>query len=496
LQLLEQATTRRGFRGVFCRAFSFPVMLAVSLIVLSVFSVQDRFSDPDLWWHLKTGEIIWNTHSIPSSDVFSYTANGSAWTAHEWFSQVLIYGAWKVAGYRGLMGLLCTLTALLLIVQYRLISLYSGNAKIALVGVLVAWWFSTVGLAIRPHLFAYLLLSVELLIVELGRRGNPRWLMALLLLFAVWVNSHGSFLLGLVILGIVFFCSYFHFEVGLLRSRPWEPARRKVLGVALAGSAIALLANPVGLRQLIYPIDVMIHQKINLAVVMEWQPPRFDEPRGFALFVAAAMLVLVPLMRRSALYFHELVLASLGLILALPHQRMVFVFGLLVTPFLCRLVADTWDGYDSRRDLPWVNAILIALFLCGVYWGFPTQAELERQVRTANPVRAVDYLRSSGVSGNMLNEYVFGGYLIWAAPEHKVFIDGRADVYEWAGVLKEFSDWATLQVNPSELLDKYHVAFCLLAAASPMAKVIALIPGWKQVYSDDQAVIFTRSRPL
>jgi hypothetical protein len=484
---------RRAPGGVARRVFSFPVMLAVSLIMLAVLSVQDRFNDPDLWWHLKTGEIIWKTHTIPSTDVFSFTANGSAWTAQEWLSEALIYGTWKAAGYRGLMVLLCTLAALLLIVQYGLSSLYSDNAKVALLGALVAWLCSTVGLAIRPHLLGYLLLSLELLILELGRRGNPRWLLVLPLLFVVWVNSHASFLFGLAILGIVFFCSCLDFELGLLVSRPWERAKRKVLGMVFAASALALLANPIGLRQLIYPINVMIRAEISLAMVTEWQPLRFDEPRGLAVLLVAALLVLIPLMRRSPLYFHELVLASVGLVLALPHQRMVFVFGLLVAPFLCRLLADTWDHYDSRRDLPLANALMIALFLYGIYWGFPTQAGLEQQVKKGNPSRAVAYIRSSGLSGNMLNEYVFGGYLIWAAPEHKVFIDGRSDVYEWTGVLKEFSDWATLQANPHELLDKYHVAFCLLSATSPMAKVIPLIPGWTQAYSDDQAVVFTRS---
>jgi hypothetical protein len=492
----EPVATRIGSRapgGAVRRIFSFPVMLAVSLIMLAVLSVQDRFNDPDLWWHLKTGEIIWKTHAIPSTDVFSFTANGSPWTAQEWLSEVLIYGTWKAAGYRGLMALLCVLTALLLIVQYGLSSLYSGNAKVALLGALVAWLCSTVGLAIRPHLFGYLLLSVELLILELGRRGNPRWLMLLPLLFVVWVNSHSSFLLGLAILGAVFVCSCLDFEIGLLVSRPWESAKRKMLGAVFAASALALLANPVGVRQLIYPIDVMFRQKIGLAMVAEWQPLRFDEPRGLALLVVAALLVLIPLMRRSPLFFHELVLASAGLFLALPHQRMLFVFGLLVAPFLCRLLADTWDNYDSRRDLPVANALMMALFVYGIYWGFPAQAALEEQVSKGNPSRAVAYLRSSGVSGNMLNEYVFGGYLIWAAPEHKVFIDGRSDVYEWTGVLREFGDWATLQANPKELLDKYHVAFCLLSATSPMARVIPLIPGWTQVYSDDQAVVFTRS---
>jgi hypothetical protein len=95
----------------------------------------------------------------------------------------------------------------------------------------------------------------------------------------------------------------------------------------------------------------------------------------------------------------------------------------------------------------------------------------------------------------MLNSYDYGGYLIWALPQQPVFIDGRADLFEWAGVLDEFSKWATLQSDPNELLDKYHVDFCLLERKSPMVTVLRLLPGWKEVYSDNVSVILMRSAP-
>jgi hypothetical protein len=92
----------------------------------------------------------------------------------------------------------------------------------------------------------------------------------------------------------------------------------------------------------------------------------------------------------------------------------------------------------------------------------------------------------------MLNSYGFGGYLIWALPEQPVFIDGRADLYEWAGVLGEFSKWATLQDDPNALLDKYKIDFCVLERESPMARVLPVLNGWKVIYSDDLSIIFAR----
>ena len=92
----------------------------------------------------------------------------------------------------------------------------------------------------------------------------------------------------------------------------------------------------------------------------------------------------------------------------------------------------------------------------------------------------------------MLNDYGFGGYLIWALPENKVFIDGRADIFDWAGVMSEFGRWATLQDDPVQLLDKYRIRFCLLSKNAPMGRLLPYLPGWRKAYSDDVATVFVR----
>jgi hypothetical protein len=85
--------------------------------------------------------------------------------------------------------------------------------------------------------------------------------------------------------------------------------------------------------------------------------------------------------------------------------------------------------------------------------------------------------------------------LIWAAPEHPVFIDGRGDVFESTGVLGEFGKWAQLQTDSNILLDKYKISFCILSHDSPMIVVLRLLPGWKEAYSDNVSAVFIRSVP-
>src|SRR6478609_869282 len=100
-------------RGALRTVFSFPVVLGALLVLLTVFTARGRFSDPDMWWHLKTGEVIWNTHSIPRVDVFSFTAAGRPWEAQEWLSEWTMYGAWKLGGYMGLMVWFAVIASLL-----------------------------------------------------------------------------------------------------------------------------------------------------------------------------------------------------------------------------------------------------------------------------------------------------------------------------------------------------------------------------------------------
>jgi len=476
----------------FKRVFSFSAMLAGLLGVLAMLTVRSRFDDPDMWWHLKTGEIVWDTHTIPVTDAFSYTTAHLALVPHEWLSQFLIYGAYRFGGYPGLMLWLCFFSAAILIAGYALCSLYSGNAKVGFLGALVIWFFATSGFAIRPQMIGYFLLIIELLLLHLGRTRNPRWFFCLPPLFAVWVNCHGSFLLGLALAGMFLFCSFFNFRMGSLVSTRWDLRQQQMLALVIGLSAAALFLNPVGLKQVLYPLDTILHQPVGLGLVEEWLPLRMNEARGVGLLAVLGCIFLITLMRQSELFWHELVALVIGTWLAVDHQRLVFVFGILAAPVVSRLLSASWDNYNAEEDRPLLNAAFLAASLLAVFWGFPSYRYLAAQVDQHSPVRAVEFMQSHHLSGPMLNEYVYGGYLIWAAPDHPVFIDGRGDIFEWAGIFREFAGWATLQNDPNQLLDKYGINFCLLSRDSPMAHVLSLLRNWKVAYSDNMAVIFMR----
>lgn len=475
------------------RVFSFPAVLAALLVVLAVLTVRGRFDDPDMWWHLKMGQVIWTTHTIPLHDIFSYTTHQQASVPQEWLSQLFIYGAYRFGGFTGLMIWLCALSSALLLAGYWLCWLCGRNSKVAFVGAMTLWLFGTIGFSIRPQMVGYLLLVIELAVIHLGRTRSPRWFFALPFLFAIWINSHGSYILGVLVAGVMLVGSLFEFRAGSLAAEKWKAHTRRVFVLALVLSGAALFLNPDGIKQILYPLDTIMHQSIQMANVEEWRPTQMTDPRGLAMLAVLLCIFLRVIVRRSELRVDELLLLALGTWMAVSHERMLIVFGVLAAPILSRHLSSAWEAYDAAADRIWLNAVFLGASILVVVLAFPDSGNLQRQIEEKSPVKAVEFIKENHLAGPMLNDYGYGGYLIWAAPEYKDFIDGRGDVFEWSGVLGEFGRWATLQSDPTVLLQKYGVNFCLLSSQSPMIHVLPLTREWKIIYSDTNSVVLARA---
>jgi hypothetical protein len=471
------------------------VTLASLLIVLTVLTLRGRFNDPDLWWHLKMGQIIWTTHSIPAHDLFSYTANQQALIPQEWLAQLSIFCAYQLGGYSGLMLWFCLLASALVVGGYVLCCTYSGNAKVAFAGAMVIWFFGTIGFEIRPQMFSYVLLVAELLLIHAGRTKNPRWFAGLPIVFLIWINSHASFILGIAVACAYLIGSFFEFELGSLGSHRWAPKHRRIFVWSLLLSLAGLFINPAGFKQIFYPFDTLMNMKLLMANVEEWAPLNLTEARGIGLMAVLFCLVLLVATRKAELHLDELLLLGAGTWMAVGHVRMLIIFGILAAPTLSRQLACVWDSYDPEKDRILPNAVFIGLALIVIALSFPSRENLVRQVEARSPVKAVEYIRTHQLSGPMLNDYAYGGYLIWAAPEYPVMIDGRTDIYEWSGFLQLYARWATIQEDPNLLLRKYNVNFCLLSPQSQMINVLPLLPDWKLVYSDDLARVFVKTSP-
>ncbi|MBS1826024.1 MAG: hypothetical protein JST93_11935 [Acidobacteria bacterium] len=459
------------------RVLSFPVMLCAALVFLTLHTCAGRFDDPDLWWHLQTGKRILTERAVPTADNFSFTAAGQPWLTQEWLADLLLAATFQTYSEQGLHILFVSTASAIVILGYILCGFWSGNWKTSIIGGILILYFLTTSLTIRPALIGLLFLSAQLILLWQWQYGRGKLTFLLPLLTALWANTHASFLLGLLAIAAI---------------TAWRIAHRQSGWQWLPLSVAAACLTPHGIATLAYPIEVLFHQPDNLNNIAEWAPLSLAEPRAAAFLIVIAFILAAHVRNWIRLQPIEWLLLSTGSLLAIQHVRMLPIFGLLAAPILCRILAGWWETYDAAKDQPVFNTMLILIAAISAPMLLPAAADIRRQIAVTEPSQAVAAVRQLNLSGPMINDYTWGGYLIWALPEHKVFIDGRADLYAPLGILKEYRRWALLEEDPSLLLDRHGIRFCFLRRSAPVAQALRYMPAWKLAYQDDQAVIFAR----
>lgn len=163
-----------------------------------------------------------------------------------------------------------------------------------------------------------------------------------------------------------------------------------------------------------------------------------------------------------------------------------------MTPLLAREL-DFLPPYRPSIDKPWLNLALIVAVVAGCTRQFPTEEFLLRDTVRNYPVKALAYLREFRPEGRVLNDYLWGGYLIWNVRDIPVFIDSRVDIFEYNGVFADFLELTQLS-HGLEILDKYHIRYVLYRKHSAVAYLLMHSPGWKTRYQDSTTILLERGQ--
>ena len=474
------------------RIFTFPAMLG-TVLVATVFYEGRRFLvDPDVWWHIKVGQSILDTRNWPTVDPYSFTVKGTPWIAYEWLGDVLLGGVARFAGLQGLDALLIVLGSVIMIALYFYGALRSGNSKAGFVASGLLCSLALLSFTLRPQMLGYLFIILTLIALERFRQNKPRALWFLPLLFLVWINTHGSFIIGLGVLFVYWAAGLKAFRFGEIEARRWTPAERLRLEFVFLLCLAVLPITPYGTRLAVYPFDMAFSQPINVANVVEWQPMPFNIPEGKLFLALVVGFFVAQMLLRPIWNLAELALFLFGTIMACLHARLLMLFVPFFAPLFATMLARWLPPYDRKKEHYALNACLMTGMVVGMVWYFPTRARIQEIVSSHFPVRAVDYVRGHAIPGPMYNTYGYGGYLIWALPEQKVFIDGRGDLYERGGTLSDYSEVARLETAAFAVLRGYRVQSCLLRRSEPLATVLGNDPEWHKEYSDDISVLFVR----
>ena len=280
--------------------------------------------DPDIWWHLRDAAQQWHDHAWLRFDTYSFTARHAPWINHEWLAEVPYALGWHLAGERGLLFVTDTALELIFMGVYWLAYRKSGSWSCATLVTIIATLLATVSFGPRTLLFGWMCLVFELIMLELFDE-KPHLIFTLPLLFLLWINLHGSWLIGIVVLAVFVGCGAIKIERGLVHSAPWNPGQFRLLAIAFVLSLGALFVNPYGWHLIAYPFDLAFHQTLNVGHVEEWRPLDLQSSRGVILLASLAGLFLAQITtlpdRQRAWTLSELAFVAIGTYSACRHCR-------------------------------------------------------------------------------------------------------------------------------------------------------------------------------
>lgn len=483
--------------------------LLVFVFFLVVFTGAARpITDPDFWWHLKTGQYLVEMKSIPHTDIFSSFFYGKEWVTHEWLSEALIYLLYQNLGYVGLISFFAVIVTAAFLVTYRRYSQLVGHPYIAGFALLLGAFSTLPTWGVRPQMFTLLLASIFLAILDRYGRGSNKKLFWLVPLTILWVNLHAGFALGLglILLTIVGLALEGWLALGESLGTTWR--RVRALGVVWLVCLLSVVLNPNGIRIYSYPFET-VKSNAMMKYITEWWSPDFHQlmfqPLALLIFTTFCALAL----SRKHVSIKDLLLLFVTGLAALRSARNVPFFALVAMPILAE---HSWAWISNQRWGEWLTRperleaggkstlkiVLNITFLVLAPVGLAVTRVAHTGLNQATvsikqfPAEAVDFMLSRKLPQPVYNEYGWGGYLIWRAfPDYRVYIDGRADVYGDA-FLEEFLMTHSGEMSWQEPLNRNGVNTVLVQPNTPIASLLRQASGWQKVFEDSQAVMFTR----
>jgi hypothetical protein len=434
--------------------------------------------------HLRTGRDIVARGAIPTADPYSFTAMGERWVVQSWLPDWLYGMAHRMGGYRLVVFEQALLTGLLAWLIVKLAQagspLRTALAGLIAIGVGAAVWSP------RPRLIGLICMALTIAVVE---RRRSRWL--LLPILWIWVNSHGSFPLGLLWLAARAAGEW-------LDWRAWPREALRYVTAFAAGLAVSIL-NPLGARLLAFPFTIAQKREAFLTIV-EWKSPDFHRAGGvFALvFLAIALAVLF----RARNGWRDVVPAVVFLAASLYSVRNLAVAAIVLAPALGRAVRRPEVGSPDRpsgaalpasrlrtnRVFMVTIALVFVVFTASIF----TAPGLELD---AYPTDAVTFLAGDGLltePHRMAHQDFVGNYLILRyGAQARVFIDDRYDMYPLT-VSRAYKQLQKGGTEALEVLERYDIDVVLWDRTQPLIGLLQARPDWREAFRKAEWVVMRR----
>ncbi len=485
----------------------------LGLLVFTPLSVR-LLGNAGIGWHIRTGQNILASHAIPNVDSFSSTMNGKPWLAWEWLYDVKVGGLDSAFGLNGVVWFTALVIAAVFGAMFQFLVRRGTNLLAALVLVLLAISASTIHFLARPHVLSWLFTLVWFWILASTERGSmagdglrSRWLWVLPASMLLWVNVHGGFLLGFVLIAIFWLGSMWTWlsssENRIEDSLAKIAARKRVRVLTSVGliSALASLVNPYGWK-LHAHVYSYLSNRFLIDHIDEFQSPNFH---GIAqkCFLALLLLSVAALIARGRkLPLSHILVVLFAVYAGLYASRNIpisaILLGMVIGPLLPSIgVAESFSqrmlAVETRmRGHLWPLAAIAFTFALAANGGrIGSRQWMDAHFDPQRmPVQAVDYLRSQDVTAPILAPDYWGGYLIYRLyPQAQVVVDDRHDLYG-EQFLRSYLKLLHAEEGWEEFLREHPASYIVVPRKSPLATVLMESPGWKKAYADDVAFVF------
>jgi len=486
-----------------------PSVAEVIFIVILAIILSGKgalLGDADTGYHIRAGEYIIDNLKVPHHDIFSHISPPLEWTAHEWLSEVLFALIHKAFGLTGLVVFMALITASVYAVLLRFLKASGISIMVAALIVVLVTTVSTIHWLARPHIFSLLITLIWYFILNIYQFKQKNYLYLLPPIMLLWVNLHGGFIAGLMLIG-VYIMGNAYMAIFQKGEREDKIRKIKTLSIYFALCLLITLINPKGYKILLFPFN-LISNTFIMDHVSEFLSPNFHEKLRYEYMLLLMIFLFgISVLRLSAI---EVILVLLFTHMSLYSARYIPLYAIILSPILAKQIDSLLHEFKERQ--------LIRRFLAmsertaktdsmAKYnlWAIATVIVLTIMVFTGNlsyefdkkklPVDAVQFIQKEKIPGNMYNNDEFGDYIIYAAwPEYRVFFDGRSDMYGKER-LKEYFRVMGFEPGWETVLQKYDIDWIIYNNKSALSRFLLERTDWKLIYSDKIANIFVRSIP-
>ena len=471
------------------------IALCVLLYSLPLIALRQAVLDPDIWWHLRTGQWIVEHGRVPATDPFSTFGHERAWVAYSWLFEVVVFG---ISRGSGLLGIWIFRAAMVYAVAVALHRLLAGREPrfVRVAGLLAVAYVALLGIDTeRPWHFTVLFSILTVAVIEEVRSGRrPWWLWWLPPVFALWASLHVQFVMGLGLLALATICGFIGDYRARMSGRPDQPAGGPILLALLVACLLATGINPYGFGVYRPVIEYGGHSFV-FNYIQEHRAPEFRSLNDWCL-VGLAGAAAFTLGRRRWREPYLMALLAVATYFAF-HSRRDGWF--LVIAALVALTSRPPKSCPTleRFTYTWPRAVVVgslvgSLLAFTAWWNDLGARGLHQAVERAYPEQAAAYLEDNLPPGPIYNHLNWGGYLIWRLPAYPVTIDGRTNLHGDERIERSERTWSGRGDRWSD--PEFQAARIIVAdRTTALAAIVRLDPKFELLHEDAVAVVF-RSR--